>query len=88
MQSHSDGAGRRAVLGHSDSHSWCNPSGRDTVARCSTGRRTLYPGYHPGSRLGSVVTGTLNAPVDGAVAGGCFGWLYNLLAPARSGTAN
>jgi hypothetical protein len=49
---------------------------------------SVYPGYHPGSGIGSVVTGTLYALVDGAVAGAFFGWLYNLLAPTRPGTAS
>jgi hypothetical protein len=48
---------------------------------------SVYPGYHPGSGVGSVVTGTLYALVDGAVAGAFFGWLYNLLAHARTGNA-
>jgi hypothetical protein len=30
---------------------------------------SVYPGYHPGAGVGSVVTGTLYALVDGAVAG-------------------
>jgi len=49
---------------------------------------SVYPGFHPGSGIGSVVTGTLYALVDGAVAGGVFGWLYNVLAPTRPATAN
>ena len=46
---------------------------------------SVYPGYHPGSGAGSVVTGTLYALVDGAVAGALLGWLYNLLARQRPG---
>lgn len=41
---------------------------------------SLYPGYHPGTGLGSVIVGTLYGLVDGAVAGLVIGWLYNLLA--------
>lgn len=41
---------------------------------------SLYPGYHPGSGAGSVVTGTLYGLVDGAGGGLVFAWLYNLLA--------
>jgi hypothetical protein len=44
---------------------------------------SIYPGYSPGTGVGSVVTGTLYALVDGAIAGAIFAWLYNLLA-ARS----
>ena len=45
---------------------------------------SVYPGYRPGSGLGSVITATLYALVDGAIAGAIFGWLYNLLARPRS----
>ena len=48
---------------------------------------SVYPGYHPGTGVGSVLTGTLYALVDGAVAGGFFGWLYNQLANTRPGSA-
>jgi len=48
---------------------------------------SIYPGYHPGSGVGSVITGTLYALVDGAIAGAVFGWLYNLLAHQRPGGA-
>jgi len=44
---------------------------------------SVYPGYRPGGGFGSVVTATLYALVDGAVAGAIFGWLYNLLAQQR-----
>lgn len=40
---------------------------------------SIYPGYHPGPTIGSVITGTLYAVVDGAVGGAVFAWLYNLL---------
>jgi hypothetical protein len=40
---------------------------------------SIYPGYHPGSGAGSVVTGTLYALLDGAVGGAVFAWLYNFL---------
>lgn len=40
---------------------------------------SIYPGYHPGPSIGSVITGTLYAVVDGAVGGAVFAWLYNLL---------
>lgn len=41
---------------------------------------SLYPGYHPSTGIGSVVTGTLYGFVDGAIGGALFAWLYNLLA--------
>jgi len=40
---------------------------------------SIYPGYHPGPSIGSVVTGTLYAVVDGAIGGAVLAWLYNLL---------
>jgi hypothetical protein len=48
---------------------------------------SVYPGYHPGTGVGSVVTGTLYAFVDGAVAGALFGWLYNRLAHTQMGNS-
>lgn len=44
---------------------------------------SIYPGYHAGSGLGSVITGTLYGLVDGAIAGGVFAWLYNSLTQRR-----
>jgi hypothetical protein len=41
---------------------------------------SVYPGYHPGSGVGSVITGTLYGLVDGGIGGAVCGWLYNLLA--------
>ena len=40
---------------------------------------SVYPGYHPGTGLGSVVIGAIYALVDGLIGGAVFGWLYNLL---------
>jgi len=37
---------------------------------------SVYPGYEPGG-IGSVISGTLYAVVDGAVGGAVFAWLYN-----------
>ena len=45
---------------------------------------SIYPGYHAGTGIGSIVTATIYALVDGAVGGAIFGWLYNLFA-ARMG---
>ena len=41
---------------------------------------SIYPGYRPGTGIGSVVTGTIYALVDGGVGGAIFAWLYNLFA--------
>jgi len=46
---------------------------------------SIYPGYHPGPSIGSVVTGTLYGFVDGAIGGGVFAWLYNLLSRRFTG---
>ncbi len=46
---------------------------------------SIYPGYHPGAGVGSVIVGTLWALVDGAVGGAIFAWLYNLVAGRRAG---
>jgi hypothetical protein len=48
---------------------------------------SIYPGYHPGTGIGSVVTGTLYALVDGSIGGLVFGWLYNVFAGARRSAA-
>ena len=40
---------------------------------------SIYPGYHAGQGFWSIVTVTLYAILDGAVAGTIFGWLYNWL---------
>jgi len=42
---------------------------------------SIYPGYNPGSGLGSVIIGTLYAMLDGAIGGALFAWVYNLLTP-------
>lgn len=41
---------------------------------------SLYPGYHPGTGIGSVITGTLYALVDGALGGAIVAWIYYTLA--------
>jgi hypothetical protein len=38
---------------------------------------SIYPGYHPGTGLASVVIGTIYALVDGFIGGAIFGWLCN-----------
>jgi hypothetical protein len=39
---------------------------------------SVYPGFHVSRTIGDVLTGTVYALIDGAVAGFVFGWLYNL----------
>ena len=46
---------------------------------------SVYPGYQPGTGIGSVIVGTLYALVDGAVAGAIFAWLYNFAAGRHGG---
>ena len=41
---------------------------------------SIYPGYNPGTGVGSVVIGAIYALINGLVGGAIFGWLYNLLA--------
>lgn len=40
---------------------------------------SIYPGYRPGTGVGSVIVATLYALVDGAIAGAVLGWIYNLM---------
>lgn len=40
---------------------------------------SVYPGYHPGTGIGSVITGTLYALVDGVIAGALFALLFNFV---------
>lgn len=41
---------------------------------------SVYPGYHPGTGIASVVIGALYGLVDAAIGGAIFAWLYNLFA--------
>src|SRR5258708_33860719 len=45
---------------------------------------SIFPGYRPGTGMGSVVTGTIYALVDGVSGGAIFGWLYNLFAARKA----
>ena len=45
---------------------------------------SIFPGYRPGTGMGSVVTGTIYALVDGVIGGAIFGWLYNLFAARKA----
>ena len=38
---------------------------------------SVYPGYHAGQGLASVIVGTLYAILDGAVGSLVFAWIYN-----------
>jgi len=38
---------------------------------------SVYPGYHAGTGLKSVIVGTLYGLLDGAVCGAIFAWIYN-----------
>lgn len=48
---------------------------------------SIYPGYQPGTGIGSIITGTLYGLADGAIGGAIFAWLYNLLARKFPGAA-
>lgn len=48
---------------------------------------SIFPGYRPGTGVGSVVTGTIYALVDGVIGGAIFGWLYNLFAARKADSA-
>jgi hypothetical protein len=41
---------------------------------------SIYPGFRPGTGVGSVLTGTIYALADGAIGGAVFAWLYNTIA--------
>jgi hypothetical protein len=43
---------------------------------------SVYPGFHASHTIGSVLMGTLDGLVDGAVAGLLFAWFYNGFAEA------
>lgn len=40
---------------------------------------SIYPGYHVGASPSQVIIAAVYGFVDGAIGGGLFGWLYNLL---------
>ena len=48
---------------------------------------SVYPGYHPGAGMGSVITGTFYGVVDGAIGGAILAWIYNFVADRLSGSA-
>ena len=46
----------------------------------------LYPGYHVGAGVSSLLIGTAYALADGAIGGALFGWLYNVVAVSTRGS--
>ena len=50
--------------------------GQAFLALCAS----IYPGYRPGSGIGSVLVGTIYGLVDGAVGAAVLTWLYNFFA--------
>jgi hypothetical protein len=38
---------------------------------------SVYPGYHPGTGLSSVIIGSLYGVVDAGIGAAIFAWLYN-----------
>jgi len=47
------------------------------------GVSSVYPWFHASRSFVDVVIGTIDALIDGAIAGLLFGWLYNLSAGGR-----
>lgn len=45
---------------------------------------SIYPGYRPGSGVGSVAVGTIYGLVDGAIGAAVLTWLYNFFARRQS----
>jgi hypothetical protein len=41
---------------------------------------SVYPGFHDSHTIGSVLIGTFDGLIDGAIAGLLFTWLYNSFA--------
>ncbi len=41
---------------------------------------SIYPGYHPGTGISSVIIGSLYGVVDAGIAAAIFAWLYNFFA--------
>ena len=41
---------------------------------------SIYPGYQPGTGIGSVIIGSLYGFVDGGIGAAIFAWLYNFFA--------
>ena len=41
---------------------------------------SVYPGYHPGTGISSVIFGSLYGIVDACIGAAIFAWLYNFFA--------
>ena len=41
---------------------------------------SVYPGYHPGTGISSVVIGSLYGIIDAGICATIFAWLYNFFA--------
>lgn len=41
---------------------------------------SIYPGYRPGSGIGSIVIGAIYGLADGAIGAAVLAWLYNFFA--------
>ena len=41
---------------------------------------SIYPGYHPGTGISSVIIGSLYGIVDAGIGATVFAWLYNCFA--------
>ena len=40
---------------------------------------SIYPGYHPGTGISSVIIGSLYGIVDAGIGAAIFAWLYNFI---------
>ena len=45
---------------------------------------SIYPGYRPGTGMGSIFIGTIYALLDSAIGGAIFGLLYNFFASRKA----
>ena len=41
---------------------------------------SIYPGYHPGTGISSVIIGSLYGVLDAGIGAAIFAWLYNFFA--------
>ena len=41
---------------------------------------SIYPGYHPGTGISSIIIGSFYAVIDAGIAAAIFAWLYNFFA--------
>lgn len=47
--------------------------------------RSVYPWFHSARPIASIVLGTVNGLLDGAIAGALFAWFYNIMLEASRG---